>query len=144
MPAPRPGTSAWSTSSVQDGSAAQLHRRHGRDLEQQFELDSERRNTTTWRARGWRPRQSRSAAGQQDWNFIGVNRTGYSNTHSGQVEVERRFSKGVAFQWFYTFTRSLTTTDSGGFEVATPASIRSAAAAGSPKTPDPGRAQFEL
>jgi hypothetical protein len=29
------------------------------------------------------------------------------------VEVERRYSSGLAFQWFYTFTRSLATTDSG-------------------------------
>jgi hypothetical protein len=29
------------------------------------------------------------------------------------VEVERRYASGLAFQWFYTFTRSLTTTDSG-------------------------------
>ena len=42
-----------------------------------------------------------------------MSKIGYSNTHSAQVEVERRYSSGLAFQWFYTFTRSLTTTDSG-------------------------------
>ena len=51
-----------------------------------------------------------------NWITNAINRTGYSNTHSGQIELERRFTKGVAFQWFYVFTSSLTTTDSGGFD----------------------------
>jgi hypothetical protein len=29
------------------------------------------------------------------------------------VQIERRYSSGLAFQWFYTFTRSLNTTDAG-------------------------------
>ena len=40
---------------------------------------------------------------------------GYSNTHSLQAEVERRYSNGLAFQWFYTYAHSLTTSDTGGF-----------------------------
>src|SRR5262249_9092213 len=40
---------------------------------------------------------------------------GYSNSHSGQIELERRFSNGIAFQWFYTYNRSLSTSDVGGF-----------------------------
>jgi hypothetical protein len=52
-----------------------------------------------------------------EWNINNAtNKTGYSNTHSLQAEVERRFSKGLAFQWFYVFTRALTTSDAGGFE----------------------------
>jgi len=50
-----------------------------------------------------------------NWNLRAKNRSGYSNSHSGQVEVERRFSNGVAFQWFYTYIHALTTTDAGGF-----------------------------
>lgn len=49
-----------------------------------------------------------------NWNPVLINHTGYSNTNSAQIELERRFSKGIAFQWFYTYTRSLTTTDAGG------------------------------
>lgn len=45
-----------------------------------------------------------------------VRHNGYSNTHSLQANVERRYSNGLAFQWFYTFTRSLTTSDTGGFD----------------------------
>jgi hypothetical protein len=40
---------------------------------------------------------------------------GYSNSNTLQAEVERRYSNGLAFQWFYTFSRVLTTTDTGGF-----------------------------
>src|SRR5690606_14263241 len=44
-----------------------------------------------------------------------LSKTGYSNTHSVQVEDEEKYSDGIAFQWFYVVTRSLTTTDVGGF-----------------------------
>jgi hypothetical protein len=51
----------------------------------------------------------------RNWNFGNgvVEKIGYSNTHSLQAQVERRYASGLAFQWFYTFTRSLTTTDAG-------------------------------
>src|SRR5207247_4720377 len=51
----------------------------------------------------------------RNWNFGNgvVEKIGYSNTHSLQAQIERRYSSGLAFQWFYTFTRSLTTTDAG-------------------------------
>jgi len=44
-----------------------------------------------------------------------VRHNGFSRTNSFQAEVERRYTSGLAFQWFYTFTRSLTTSDTGGF-----------------------------
>ncbi len=51
-----------------------------------------------------------------NWEFSGSKtRTGYSNTNSLQAEIERRYSSGMAFQLFYTFTRSLTTSDAGGY-----------------------------
>jgi hypothetical protein len=40
---------------------------------------------------------------------------GYQNSHSLQAEVERRYSNGLAFQFFYAFSRVLTTNDTGGF-----------------------------
>ena len=51
----------------------------------------------------------------KDWNLTATNRTGYSNTNSLQAEYEKRFSRGLQMQFFYTFSRSLTTTDSDGF-----------------------------
>jgi hypothetical protein len=90
---------------------------HGSDLEQQFELNTREAEYNYVARTGLAPPNNRDLLRRnKDWTFIGINRTGYSNTHSGQVEVERRFSGGVAFQWFYTFTRSRTTTDSGGFD----------------------------
>jgi hypothetical protein len=50
-----------------------------------------------------------------NWSLIALNHSGYSNTHSGQLEVERKLANGLEFQWFYTFTRSLNTIDPGGF-----------------------------
>jgi hypothetical protein len=44
-----------------------------------------------------------------------VRHNGYSNAHSAQLEVERRYSSGLAYQFFYTFSRVMTTTDTGGF-----------------------------
>ncbi|HET8549660.1 MAG TPA: TonB-dependent receptor [Bryobacteraceae bacterium] len=44
-----------------------------------------------------------------------VRHNGYSNAHSVQAEVERRYASGLAFQWFYTFSRVMTTTDTGGY-----------------------------
>jgi hypothetical protein len=45
-----------------------------------------------------------------------VKHNGFSNTHSGQVELERRFSGGLAFQFFYTYAHAMTTSDTGGFD----------------------------
>jgi hypothetical protein len=44
-----------------------------------------------------------------------VQHNGYSNTNSFQVEVQRRYSNGLAFQWFYTYAHAMTTSDTGGF-----------------------------
>jgi hypothetical protein len=57
---------------------------------------------------------------------VGTNHTGYSNSQSVQAEIERRYSDGLAFQWFYTFSRVLTTSDVGGFNCCAPGGINSA------------------
>ncbi len=89
---------------------------HGRDLEQQFEYNTREAEYNYVARTGLAPPGVRDLLRRnKDWNFIALNRTGYSNTHSGQVEIERRFSNGIAFQWFYVYTRSLNTTDQGGF-----------------------------
>ncbi len=90
---------------------------HGRDLEQKFALNNrEAEYNYVLRTRLAPPSNRDLLRANPNWNVANaVNRTGYSNTHSGQIELERRFSKGLAFQWFYVFTSSLTTTDAGGF-----------------------------
>jgi hypothetical protein len=50
-----------------------------------------------------------------NWNGTVESHVGYSNSHSMQAEVQRRFSNGLAFQWFYTYNHALTTSDEGGF-----------------------------
>jgi len=44
-----------------------------------------------------------------------IRHNGYSNNNSLQAEVERRYSNGLAFQWFYTFSHAMTTSDTGGY-----------------------------
>ncbi len=91
---------------------------HGRDLEQKFALNSqEAEYNYVLRTKLAPPSNRALLRANPNWNVANaVNRTGYSNTHSGQVELERRFANGLAFQWFYVFTSSLTTTDAGGFD----------------------------
>ena len=50
-----------------------------------------------------------------NWNGTDIAHVGYSNSNSGQVEIQRRFSNGLAFQWFYTYNHTLTTSDENGF-----------------------------
>ncbi len=88
----------------------------GRDLEQQFELNTrEAEYNYVARTRRAPPSNRDLLRRNKDWRFIALNRTGYSNTDLAHIEVERRFSNGLGFQWFYVYTRSLTTTDGGGF-----------------------------
>jgi hypothetical protein len=90
---------------------------HSSNLEQRFSINSREAEYNYVARTGLSPSGNRDQLlrPNPDWNLYALNRTGFSNTHSGQVEVERRFSKGIAFQAFYTFTRSLTTSDAGGF-----------------------------
>ena len=91
---------------------------HASDLEQKFSLNSqEAEYNYVSRTKQAPPSNRALLRANPNWNIANaVNRTGYSNTHSGQLELERRFSNGLAFQWFYVFTSSLTTTDAGGFD----------------------------
>jgi hypothetical protein len=90
---------------------------HGSNLEQRFDINNPTSQynyqmLTGLAASSGNPDTRRI---NPNWNFSAANHTGYSNTHSFQAEVERRYSNGLAFQWFYTYTHSLTTTDAGGF-----------------------------
>ncbi|MEZ5401358.1 MAG: TonB-dependent receptor [Bryobacteraceae bacterium] len=89
---------------------------HGRDLEQRYALNPREAEYNYVARTGTNPPGNRDLMREnKDWNFRAANRTGYSNTHSVQAEFERRYTSGLAFQMFYVFTRSLTTTDAGGF-----------------------------
>jgi len=89
---------------------------HGSSLEQRFNVNAlESELNYQNRTGNARPSNPDLRRVNPNWNFSAANHTGYSNTHSLQANIERRYSNGLAFQWFYTFTHSLTTTDAGGF-----------------------------
>jgi hypothetical protein len=89
---------------------------HGRDLEQRFSINGlETEYNYQARTGLARPSVADLRRVNRNWNFAAANHTGYSNNHSLQAEIERRYSNGLAFQWFYTYTRALNTTDVGGF-----------------------------
>jgi len=89
---------------------------YGGNLEQQFSINPREPKYNYAKRTGLKP------SGQADllravpqWGLFGLNHTGYSHDHSAQVELRRKFSNGMSFQWFYTYVRALTTTDPGGF-----------------------------
>ncbi|MCS7026327.1 MAG: TonB-dependent receptor [Bryobacteraceae bacterium] len=92
------------------------------DLEQRYSFNS-REGEYNWvrRTRQNPPANRELMRINKDWALAAVNRTGISSTHSLQAEIERRYSNGMAFQAFYTFTRSLTTSDAGGFSAGSSA-----------------------
>ena len=51
----------------------------------------------------------------QNWNGTVESHLGYSNSNSFQLELQRRFSNGLSFQWFYVYDHVLTTSDESGF-----------------------------
>ena len=93
---------------------------HGRDLEQRASLNNPEAefNYVTRTGLG-PPGNSALRRVNPNWGFVNsgsmLNRTGFSNSNSAQIELERKYSNGIAFQWFYTYTRALSTTDAGGF-----------------------------
>jgi hypothetical protein len=50
-----------------------------------------------------------------NWNGTFESHVGYSNSNSLQAEIQKRFSGGLAFQFFYTYNHTLTTSDESGF-----------------------------
>ncbi len=54
-----------------------------------------------------------------NWSMTGadgpVRHNGYSNSNGVQAVLDKRFSSGLSFQFFYAYTHSMTTNDAGGF-----------------------------
>lgn len=93
---------------------------HGSNLEQRFSVNAREAEFNYVARTGLQvPGKADLRRANPNWNFDAENHTGYSNTHSAQAEVERRFTKGLAFQWFYTYTHSMNTTDAGGSTAGT-------------------------
>lgn len=93
---------------------------HGSDLEQRWRWnDGESQYNYQLRTGLAAPSNEDLRRANPNWTSGCCNaplrHNGFSNTHSLQAELERRYSNGLAFQWFYTFSRVMTTTDTGGF-----------------------------
>ena len=91
---------------------------HGMDLEQQFAADAQEPQYNYAVRTGQLP-PAPSAAYQLEpnpfWSLIADNTTGYSWDNSAQVQLQRRFTGGLSFDWFYTYSRALSTSDPSGF-----------------------------
>lgn len=87
---------------------------HASDLEQRFQLNG-RESEYNYQARTGliRPTVLDNLRVNPNWNFNASGKFGYSNSHAAQIELNKRYSNGLTFQWYYVFTRSLNTTDAG-------------------------------
>lgn len=89
---------------------------YSKDMEQRYSINQrESEYNYVLRTRQNPPGNRDLMRVNKDWNLHAMNRTGFSKTNSLQAEIERRYTNGMAFQLFYTFTRSMNTTDAGGF-----------------------------
>ena len=93
---------------------------HGSNLEQRWRWNDPE-SEFNYQARTGLLRQSNPDLRRvnPNWNSgccnAPVRHNGYSNTNTLQANLERRYSNGLAFQWFYTYAHALTTSDTGGF-----------------------------
>ncbi len=91
---------------------------HARDMEQKYSLNSREAEFNYVARTGQNPPSNRDELRvNKNWSIANAtNHTGFSNTHSLQAEFERRSTNGLAMQWFYVFSRAMTTSDAGGFQ----------------------------
>ena len=90
---------------------------HGSNLEQRWNWNSVEADYNYATRTGLaRPSNTNLMRANPNWDgsYGYTAHNGYSNTHTLQAELERRFSNGLSFQTFYTFARSLSTSDADG------------------------------
>ncbi len=90
---------------------------HGSNLDQTVVLNSPGSRYLYATSTGQAPPDDyRQLAPNSFWQYLPMRtHAGYSNSNSFQVNVERQYNRGLAFQWFYVFSRSLSTTDGDGY-----------------------------
>jgi hypothetical protein len=94
---------------------------HGSNLEQRWRWNDPE-SEYNYQARTGLLRQSNADLRRVNPNWTSgccnspVRHNGYSNTNTVQVEVQRRYTNGLAFQWFYTWAHAMTTSDTGAFD----------------------------
>ena len=102
---------------------------HGSNLQQHWDVNSPMARYNYQAATGnLAPTNADLRRINPNWNLTGsygvLQHNGFSNSNSAQIDIQRRFSNGLAFQWFYVYTHAMTTNDTGGYSYG-PASISS-------------------
>jgi Carboxypeptidase regulatory-like domain/TonB dependent receptor-like, beta-barrel len=92
---------------------------HGSNLQQNWDVNAPVARYNYQAANGvFAPTQAYLTQLDPNWSLTGADgvlrHNGYSNSTSFQAVLEKRFSQGLAFQFFYVYTHSMTTNDSGG------------------------------
>ena len=92
---------------------------HGSDLQQHWDVDAPTSKYNYQAATGLlAPSLAYLRQLDPNWTMTGgqglLEHNGYSNSNSVQLSLEKRFSNGLSFQWFYAYTHMLTTNDAGG------------------------------
>lgn len=91
---------------------------HGMDQEQQFSVDPQEPQYNYAVRTGQVPPANAALLRQNPfWAPIADNMTGYSWDNSAQIQLQRRFANGLSFDWFYTYSRALSTSDPSGFSL---------------------------
>lgn len=89
---------------------------HGSNLDQTVILNSPQSKYLYATSTGMAPPDARQLAPNPFWQYLPLRtHIGYSNSNSFQINLQRQYNKGLAFQWYYVFSRSLSTTDGDGY-----------------------------
>ncbi|MGI9073808.1 MAG: hypothetical protein ACR2JB_21390 [Bryobacteraceae bacterium] len=93
---------------------------HGSNLQQHWDFNAP---TSRWNYQALTGVQAPSLSYLRqvnpNWSMTGslgpLEHNGYSNTNSVQAVLDKRFSNGLQFQWFYVYSHAMTTNDADGF-----------------------------
>lgn len=94
---------------------------HGTNLDQRMPLNNRLPQITYAETTGQAPPSNKDLLRPNpNWNFAyGVaTQDGFSYGDSAQINLEHKYRNGMVFQFFYVWSRDLTTTDIGGFNDA--------------------------
>lgn len=93
---------------------------HGSNLQQSWDVNAPLSRYNYQLANGTvAPAQAYLRQPDPNWTMTGayglVRHNGYSNSNAVQAVLDKRFSSGLQFSFFYTYNHTLTTNDAGGF-----------------------------
>jgi hypothetical protein len=93
---------------------------HGSHLEQEWDFNAPTSRYNYQAQTGFQaPSLSYLRQVNPNWSTTGsygpLAHNGYSNSNSVQAVLDKRFSNGLQFQWFYVYTHAMTTNDTAGY-----------------------------